>query len=57
MGPSTKGSLTAYDAWYVALAEALGIPLTTLDERLARAHGPACEFRDPTDDIVSRLHA
>jgi len=31
--------LTAYDASYVALAEALDVPLLTTDARLARAHG------------------
>ncbi len=34
-----KNSLTAYDAAYVALAEALGAPLVTLDARLARVPG------------------
>jgi predicted nucleic acid-binding protein len=34
-----RGSLTAYDAAYVALAEALGAPLLTCDAKLARAHG------------------
>jgi hypothetical protein len=29
--------LTCYDAWYVALAEFLGVKLATLDARLARA--------------------
>lgn len=37
-------SVTAYDAWYVALAEALGAPLATLDKRLSRATGPRCNF-------------
>ena len=32
-----KDNLTAYDATYVALAEALGAPLVTTDVRLARA--------------------
>ncbi|GIW19972.1 MAG: hypothetical protein KatS3mg065_0268 [Chloroflexota bacterium] len=32
-----RGNLTAYDAWYVAVAERLGLPLATLDRRLAAA--------------------
>lgn len=32
-------SLSAYDAAYVALAEALDAPLLTCDEKLARSHG------------------
>ncbi|MBA4115094.1 MAG: type II toxin-antitoxin system VapC family toxin [Rubrobacter sp.] len=32
-----RDNLTAYDAAYVALAEALDAPLVTLDERLAQA--------------------
>lgn len=32
-----RGQLTAYDALYVALAEALGATLVTTDRRLARA--------------------
>jgi len=43
-----RDNLTAYDAWYVALAEALGVPLVTLDQRLARAPGSLCEFRLPS---------
>lgn len=37
-----RGSVTAYDAVYVALAEMLDAPLLTLDERLASTHGPMC---------------
>lgn len=37
-----KANLTAYDAWYVALAEWLGSDVATLDRRLARATGPRC---------------
>ncbi len=40
-------NLTAYDAWYVALAEALDWPLVTLDRRLSRATGPRCEVIVP----------
>ena len=39
--------VTAYDAAYVALAEALDVPLWTLDRRLAAAPGPRCAFRLP----------
>jgi predicted nucleic acid-binding protein len=39
--------VTIYDAWYVALAEALALPLATLDARLARAKGPVCDFLLP----------
>lgn len=42
-----RGTLTSYDAWYVALAEALDCPLLTLDRRLGRASGPACEVITP----------
>ncbi len=38
-----RDNLTAYDAAYVALAEALGAPLVTADARLARAAGVRCE--------------
>ena len=36
-----RGNLTAYDAAYVALAEALDAPLITCDKRLARSSGHA----------------
>lgn len=44
-----RHNLTAYDAWYVAVAELVDAPLATLDERLAVAPGPKCVFRTPTD--------
>lgn len=37
-----RENLTAYDAAYVALAEALDATLLTGDRRLARAIGPRC---------------
>lgn len=39
-----RHTVTGYDAWYVALAEALKLPLATLDDALSRASGPACKF-------------
>ena len=43
-----RSNLTCYDAWYVAIAEALDLPLATLDRRLASATGPSCRFLIPT---------
>ncbi len=40
-----RDSVAAYDAAYVALAEALGVPLLTCDARLGRAHGHDAEVR------------
>lgn len=42
-----RHTVTSYDAWYVAVAEALTLPLATLDKRLSRAKGPTCEFLKP----------
>jgi predicted nucleic acid-binding protein len=42
-----RHNLTSYDAWYVAVAEALRLPLATLDERLAKAKGVGCDFLTP----------
>jgi predicted nucleic acid-binding protein len=39
--------LSVYDAWYVALAEALDVDLVTTDERLQRAPGVRCTVRAP----------
>jgi predicted nucleic acid-binding protein len=44
-----RSTITAYDAWYVALAETLGARLATLDARLSRATGTRCEFALPPD--------
>lgn len=37
-----RDDLSAYDATYVAVAEAFEVPLVTADARLARAPGPRC---------------
>lgn len=42
-----RENVTAYDAWYVALAELLGAQLATLDSRLANSSGPRCGFSTP----------
>ena len=42
-----RSTVTAYDAWYVALAETIGARLATLDIRLSRATGTRCEFALP----------
>jgi predicted nucleic acid-binding protein len=44
-----RNDVTAYDAWYVALAESLGATLATLDLRLAKSDGPRCAFATPAD--------
>lgn len=44
-----RSNVTAYDGWYVALAESLGARMATLDVRLRRASGPRCEFLAPPD--------
>ena len=42
-----RRNVTAYDAWYVSLAEELGVKLATLDGRLRRSSGPRCSFLAP----------
>jgi predicted nucleic acid-binding protein len=42
-----RGSLTVYDASYVALAARLDVPLVTLDRALARSASPSCRVVVP----------
>jgi predicted nucleic acid-binding protein len=42
-----RHNVTSYDAWYVAIAEALELPLATLDEPLSKSTGVACQFLTP----------
>ncbi|HZZ78538.1 MAG TPA: type II toxin-antitoxin system VapC family toxin [Gemmataceae bacterium] len=42
-----RHNITCYDAWYIAVAEALKLPLATLDERLSKAKGATCDFLTP----------
>lgn len=44
-----RENVTAYDAWYVAIAERLDARLATLDRRLVAAPGPTCTFVYPPD--------
>jgi len=41
-------NLSAYDAHYVALSEALGVPLVTADHRIARAGAARCVIETVT---------
>jgi predicted nucleic acid-binding protein len=42
-----RHTITSYDAWYVAVAEALKLPLATLDHRLSKAKDVSCDFLTP----------
>jgi predicted nucleic acid-binding protein len=42
-----RHALTGYDAWYVALAEALSLPMATLDGRITRSKVARCKFLVP----------
>jgi predicted nucleic acid-binding protein len=42
-----RHTVTSYDAWYVPVAEALRLPLATLDGRLSGARGVTCKFLTP----------
>ena len=46
-----RDSVRSWDAFYVALAEALDATLLTLDGRLARAHGPKCRIEVIGDGV------
>lgn len=43
-----RHTVTSYDAWYVAVAESLKLPLATLDVKLSKAKGPTCDFLTPS---------
>jgi predicted nucleic acid-binding protein len=42
-----RHNVTSYDAWYVAIAEVLKLPLATLDEPLSKSNGVTCKFLTP----------
>ncbi len=42
-----RHDVTSYDAWYVAIAEALKLPLAALDEPLSKSNGVTCKFLTP----------
>jgi len=42
-----RHNATSYDAWCVAIAEALKLPLATLDEHLSKSNGVTCKFLTP----------
>ncbi len=46
-----RDNVTVYDAWYVALAEALQVPLVSADERLRRSDGPRCPVLSPIEAL------
>lgn len=47
-----RHNVTSYDAWYIALAEALKLPFATLDESLSKSKHVSCRFLTPRDTIV-----
>jgi predicted nucleic acid-binding protein len=42
-----RHNATSYDAWYVAIAEALKLPFATLDEPLSKSNAVTCKFLTP----------
>jgi predicted nucleic acid-binding protein len=54
-----RHNVVSYDAWHVALAEALNASLATLDGRLVAANGPTCPFLTPatrSPAVTLRVH-
>lgn len=49
-----RDTISAYDAWYVALAESLDAAVATLDGRLARSANARCRFITPGPSGGSR---
>jgi predicted nucleic acid-binding protein len=47
-----RENVTTYDAWYVALAEALDVPLVTTDKRLQRTAGLRCPVVTPEEALA-----
>lgn len=45
-------NFSSYDAWSVAIAEALDGKLATLDGRLCRASGPTCAFLTASEQYL-----
>jgi hypothetical protein len=56
-GWQLRNSLSAPDALYVALAEALDATLLTLDQRLTRADGPPCRVEIPRRAEICGMRA
>lgn len=48
-----RDSVTTYDAWYIALAESLDVPLVTADTRLRQAADPRCPVLSPRQALES----
>ena len=47
-----RDTVTAYDAWYVALAEHLAVPVVTCDRRLGGSPDLRCEVVVPPDGLT-----
>jgi predicted nucleic acid-binding protein len=49
-----SANLSVYDAQYVALSEALGVPLLTADQRIARSGTARCTIETMTHDTAGQ---